>query len=588
VPQSALPHLKWLKEPDYAHSYYVDMTPTVVEIKDPSKTEAQGGPWRTIVLGSMRFGGRAIEVGSPPRYSWSEVFALDVTEPDKEPIVLWRFSHPRMGLIVARPSVARNNSGGDGWYVLVGSGPTYDQYDALKNAAIPASEGPRAYAGHSNQSARLFVFDALKGPASGVKVIDTKRPKSFFASLHVVGAPRSGVKKDPSTGEITWNNDLAYLGLNQSAPGNVPLCLESPKHSGPYLSPSVPTDLCPKGKNGQSDGTFDKGGVWRLSMKGPVSGWEAGLKVLIDADKPVSAPVNTTFDAQGRLWVLFGTGRYYSDEDSLPCLGAANAKDCRINHVNYILGVKEPVNPVTKELSYAEVKMDDLIDVSNVVVYPSGAIASKDKAGQLQSVAIGGLSLARYGDLASLIASPSSAGYKRALKTATSEHVGAPDDPLDAKGQGWWQKMRYEGVIEQAAVAPFGPKESVMSLASFMPEAGGCGSYGSSFGIMIDTFSGLPKPVFGSQGLMGDNQFQLAGQDELAGEKPVSDHVSAVTGKSSAPVFVLTGGNESKRGQFEIVNADGTVTIFRLPEDRTLKGGIVSWREVLDLTTLVQ
>ena len=587
IPQSVLPHLKWLKEPDYAHSYYVDMTPTVVEIKDPAKSEAEGGPWRTIILGSLRYGGRAIEVGKPPKYSWSEVFALDVTEPDKEPILLWRFSDPRMGLVVARPTAARSNQGSDTWQVLIGSGPTYDDYDASRNVVIPSADGPRAYNGHSNQSAKLFVFDAMKGPKSGVRVIDTKRPKSFIAGLHVVAAPASSIKRGPG-GETSWNNNLAYLSLNQSAPGHQPLCLESAKDHGSFLDGSNPADLCPPGPKGRGDGTMDKGGIYRLDMSGPPSSWASRLKLLIDTQKPVSSPVNTTYDAHGRLWVLFGTGRYFSDEDSAPCLGAADYKACRINHVNHIYGVKEPVDPFTGALAMTEVKDSDLIDVSNIIVYPSGLIAAKTATGQLQAVKLNGQDLGAYQSVAAAIADSSSSGYKRALNTSSRQHFGTENDKPNSQGLGWWDRLNYETIIEQAAVAPYGSNGSVMSLASFMPEAGNCGSYGKSYGILLDTFTGLPKPDFSSSGFWGDNAFQENAGDQLAGEKPVSDHVSVVAGKSSAPVFVVTGGNESKRGQFEIVNSDGTVTVFKLPENKTVRGGVISWREILDISSEIQ
>ena len=102
----------------------------------------------------------------------------------------------------------------------------------------------------------------------------------------------------------------------------------------------------------------------------------------------------------------------------------------------------------------------------------------------------------------------------------------------------------------------------------------------------MDTFTGLPLPDFAKQDFQDDNDFQPTDGGLLDGHKPVSDHVSSVSGKSAAPVFVVTGGNETKRGQLEIVNSDGTVTVFKLPEDKTLKGGVISWREILDLSLI--
>ncbi|MDR2443781.1 MAG: hypothetical protein LBE31_09725, partial [Deltaproteobacteria bacterium] len=588
IPQSVLPHLQWLSQIDYAHSYYLDLTPTVVEIKDDSKSDAQGGPWRTIILGSLRFGGRAIELSAnPPKYSYSEVFALDITDPDREPVLLWRFTHPQMGLVVARPTVVRNNSIGDNWYAIVASGPTYDYYDKKTDITSTIKEGPTAYKGFSNQTAKIFVFDAIKGPQYGVTVIDSHRPKSFFTNFQVLTAPQSSVKTDGVV--VSWQNTLAYFSLTQSALDNDLLCLKNQQQTAAFLDASDPDAMCTSSKYGNW-GYLDKGGVWRLDMNGPLSSWGSKLKVFYDADRPISGAVNTTYDAQGRLWVIFGSGRYWSNDDSRLCEGSGDTKECRVNHINYLYGIKEPVD-ADGNLTLATVTESNLVDVSNVVVFPQATVKNLDNQGQFVGITGGGQAITSYDQLSAFISSDIVSGYRRALKTNSTTFIDSSevDRPSEAiyKDTDWWQGLSFEMILEQPALAPFGNKGSIMALSTFLPKSVACGSAGHSFGMLLDTFTGLPKPEFGSIGFKSINSFQDSTlPTDQEGNTPVASHVSSVSGKSAAAVFVATGTNEAKRGQFEIVNSDGTVTVFKLPEGDMVKGGVVSWREVLDFSAI--
>jgi type IV pilus assembly protein PilY1 len=589
IPQSVIPHLQWLTQLDYGHSYYLDLTPTVVEIKNLA------GQWRTILIGSLRYGGRAIEVSSnPPKYSYSEVFALDITEPDDEPTLLWRFSHPQMGLVVSRPSAVRNTALGDNWYVIVGSGPTYDRYDPVAKTTIPVPDkGRLAYNGHSNQSAKVFVFDANRGPGQNnadVIVLETNVPKSFISEFQILNALNATKVDD----QVAWNNSLAYFSLNQSAPDGNLLCLKDKMEIDAYLNPSEPADFCGPSKYSNL-GYTDRGAIWRLNMTDnagrPLAphNWQSAFKLFFNAERPVSSSVNTTVDANGRLWVLFGTGRYWSDEDSRVCEGVGDTKECRMNHINYIYGIKEPLD-AKGGFSFDSVYEDSLVDVSNVVVYPDSKIMERNVGEAYLPFKFKDEEVADYARLSRILMSDSTAGYKRALKTNSMIFFddALVNSPPKAGEHDWWRGLSYEMTLEQIAVAPFGNLESVMAFSTFLPQSASCGSDGWSFGYLLDTFTGLPKPVFGSSGFMIQNSFQEApGKPDAIGQKPVSDHVTSVSGKSAAAVFVITGSNEAKMSQFEIVNSDGTVTIFKLPQDKTPRGGVHSWREILDFTEVV-
>ncbi|MDR2301287.1 MAG: hypothetical protein LBF38_04525 [Deltaproteobacteria bacterium] len=596
IPQALLPHLQWLTQMDYAHSYYMDMTPTVVEVKDAQ------GDWRTLVIASLRFGGRAIETkAKPATYSYSEVFALDITNPETEPTLLWRFSHPQMGLVVARPTVVRNTANGDNWYAIVGSGPTYDQYDANSGQTQPLPEkGRLAYEGHSNQSAKVFVFNALTGPGlanSQVTTLETNLPKSFITNFQVLNAFQSSVRG--SGDDVTWSNSLAYFSVNQSAPDTELLCLANSAQTSAFLNSSNPADMCQNFPSKYSNfGYLDKGSVWRLNMTNsagtpiPPQGWQNNFKIFFNSDRPVSAAVNTTFDVNGNLWVLFGSGRFWSAEDSRLCEGQGDTKECRVNHVNYIYGIKEPANEDgIFSFPNAPISESSLLDVSNVVVYPDATILAEKSDKSYASFMAGGQIINRYSELTEIIASPSYNGYRRALKTNSENYVDSAevDSPGNAiyDGTDWWKGLNFEMVIHQMAVAPFGKFGSVIAFSSFLPQSVACGSMGISFAMLLDTFTGLPKPDFSDLAFQQINNFQdnHAPKND-SGLEAVSDHVYSVSGLSAATIFVMTGTNESKRGQFETVNSDGTVTVIKLPEDKLPQGGVLSWREVLDFSTI--
>ncbi|MDR1607503.1 MAG: hypothetical protein LBT38_03740 [Deltaproteobacteria bacterium] len=610
IPQSILPHLQWLAREDYAHSYFLDLTPFVAEVKDTTKSGVDA--WRTVLLVSLRFGGRAIEVtpatkSSKAKYSYSEVFALDVTD-TTAPTLLWRFSHPQMGLVVARPVVSRSHNE---WKVLVGSGPTYDLY-VDDQTTEPGPEGRLAYRGYSNQSARLFVFDALKGPGvnnTDVQIIDSKEPKSFVAQSFLAIAPNSTLQYS-AEGAVSWKNTLAYFSLNQAAPDDRLLCLKNSSDLDPFLKYSNSNDRCSSSKYGHY-GYFDKGGVWRLNMSGSPSNWDNEFKLFFNSERPISAAVNATTDPQGNVWVIFGSGRYWHDEDSRLCEGAGNNKECRLNHVNYLYGVKEPRN-ADGTLAYQAVTDNQLTDVSNIYVFPDRSlktVTAVDNQGNASYVpnfaTSGGDIFSDYDSLSNYLASSKTRGYKKALQTALTMAINSDeiDDPnnQDYKDTDWWKGMSSEMLIQQAAIAIFWG-QSHMAFSTFLPENVSCGSAGKSFHVLLDSFTGLPSPVMGSELFKTYNRTQDVGG--FGAEKPISDHYSYSEGMNvpttvvttyingrSKTAFVTTtssgvGGSGNKRHS-EKDSIDGDAEIlggglsFVEPVGEASKG-VVSWREVLD------
>lgn len=126
VPNAIFPELSKLTSLTYTHQYYVDGDFATGDVYDP----AVPAKWRTLVIGSLGRGGRAI-------------FGLDVTNPDSfgASSPLWEFSNSNdvdLGYTLPQPIIARLEDGH--WVVLVANG-----YDSDNGKAV------------------LFVLDAVTG-----------------------------------------------------------------------------------------------------------------------------------------------------------------------------------------------------------------------------------------------------------------------------------------------------------------------------------------------------------------------------------------------------------------------------------------
>lgn len=96
-------NLKQYTQKGYVHRYYLDGELTIADVYN-------GSAWKTILVGSMGRGGRAL-------------FALDVTDPEA-PKFLWEKTSadiPALGNNLGKPIIAQIGNGD--WRVLVGNGP---------------------------------------------------------------------------------------------------------------------------------------------------------------------------------------------------------------------------------------------------------------------------------------------------------------------------------------------------------------------------------------------------------------------------------------------------------------------------------
>ncbi len=342
IPQELLPHLQWLARTDYTHVYYVDLKPTIAEARIFTPDVDHPGGWGTILIGGFRMGGScgtcSAGSGAPPmtatiggvsRTFYSAYFALDITNPEVDPRLLWVFTDSGLGLTTNYPAVARMNPKTDSpidptnekWYALFGSGP--NGYQADLSAA-------------SSQTAKLYTVDLKNGPqvAAGGSLTTMQIGvwKSFMG--HVVA-----VDKDSD-----WRTDVAYA-VRTIHDGSLPWRGKLYRLTmGCATAPCSPTTWgIANGANRTPTEVID-------------TFYDATLGTTVEVGPSASAPAVTLDDAD-KMWVFFGTGRYFGNADKVD------------NTIQRLFGIKDSVlSAVCTETSVFSCHNDDLVDVTNAVI----------------------------------------------------------------------------------------------------------------------------------------------------------------------------------------------------------------------------
>ncbi|HEY0288253.1 MAG TPA: PilC/PilY family type IV pilus protein [Pseudomonas sp.] len=177
IPTAVISNLNALTNKNYnsdssLHRYFVDGTPVVADVYISSK-------WRTVLVGTLGGGG-------------SEIFALDVTEPDNIKL-LWEFTaqtDAELGSTFSKPVIARLHSGK--WGVVVGNG----------------------YNGN-NGNASLIILDVATG-ATISKLTTSVKGNNGLSSPVILDANSDGIADYAYAGDLLgnlWRFDLIGTSL---------------------------------------------------------------------------------------------------------------------------------------------------------------------------------------------------------------------------------------------------------------------------------------------------------------------------------------------------------------------------------------
>jgi Tfp pilus tip-associated adhesin PilY1 len=312
IPRNALPYLVWYGNPNYCRVPTVDYRTAVFDasIGGPANADKTVSSWRTILIGTMGFGGKSITT-SADTFS-SSVFALDLTDwlngTSTQPTLLWEVRLPDETLTTSYPAVVRlgdPNKNGE-WYVVIGSGPINPEGTNLLNQP------------------KLYFIDLRNGNiVRNINIPATDGESFAVGDIAVVDV------------DSDYRDDVIYFGVyGKTNAGNVwgnfyRLSLRSGSR---YKSVSALTerDIC----TAIDLGTFATAGN----------------------TPPVFGAPNFTKDENGRLWVFFGTGRYVMD-----------SSDKAISYNNYLIGFKDEnwnSSSSTCPTSYTRAQLTDVTNRS--------------------------------------------------------------------------------------------------------------------------------------------------------------------------------------------------------------------------------
>lgn len=363
IPQELLPHLKWLTQTDYnktRHVYYVDGSPRITDaqifdegacatsLSDPACVYPKG--WGTILIGSMRMGGGLINVDlngdgdtldpGEDRFR-SAYFALDITNPEAAPKLLWVFKDADLGFTTSWPAIMRFDK--DTWHVVFGSGPL--TYKGERDRALSTNKFASTVPSTPSEYGQIYSINLKTGALVTKLATDNTDRYAFMGDPVVYDLPKS------------YATDIVYIGKNYGATGAW------------------------------------RGKVHRLLTYGSADPTNWRLSVLFDPQKPVLSKVTATLDGAGRFWVYFGTGRFFSsgpnsDQDDVSGQAFYGIKDSSANGC-WDRGIRTaptlPVKPFWKS-ACPTVVATDLLDVTSASVSTTGACSGCGGATTLQGL----------------------------------------------------------------------------------------------------------------------------------------------------------------------------------------------------------
>ncbi|SKB82805.1 PilC/PilY family type IV pilus protein [Luteibacter sp. 22Crub2.1] len=368
VPANLLPHLRWLTDPNYRHTYYVDGTPIAFDAKvfkggDDDATHVGG--WGTILVVPFRLGGGKIDVNTSTDSTKtttktfdSSFVVMDITDPEIPPTVLGELNFPGERAL-STPAVAmiRDVTSGtpNKFFLAVGSGPT----------------DPSRVASADNLTVKIYDVATLATSHSAVAL------KTFD-----LGSADDAGKK-------SFAGDLIASDFNLDG-----------KAEGLYFGSVLDT------------GSDDFGGqLWKVTINGEQdpTKWSAGKMFDITGGTgngyPITVRPTLGRNDRGAPMVFFGTGRMYTTRDK------ATSAQQRIYGVidTTLLAAGDPQ-------AKTKLGVSTLVDVTALNVYG-------DKAQTVDNVPKDGLipkDTNNFKSLEAVFDDPKVAGWYRNLSTAPS------------------------------------------------------------------------------------------------------------------------------------------------------------------------
>jgi type IV pilus assembly protein PilY1 len=295
IPYNLLPQLRWLTDTKYCHCYYVDLKPRIVDARifsDDGPTGTHPGGWGTILIGGMRLGGGNLSLtksfsglASATRVFRSAYFALDITDPEQPPVLLWEYwdkddtNNSDLGFTTSYPTVVR--VGGDynqvgTWYLIFGSGAgTLGTGSGTNISGTVKDNGGKG----SQYTHHLYVLNLKTG--AKVRKVD-------MSSTSIVGestlSGKNAFMTDPITVDlgIDYQVDKGYIGASYDSGSTTPVW---------------------------------NGKMYRININEDATATNWTFSTFMSLDRPITAAPSAAVDLYNRLWIYLGTGRYFNTTD---------------------------------------------------------------------------------------------------------------------------------------------------------------------------------------------------------------------------------------------------------------------------------
>lgn len=519
IPQTLLPHLKWLADIDYTHVCYVDMKPKIFDAKilpdDAHYVDADADDnWGTILLAGLNFGGKHIwakgdydgDGTDETRHFYPSYICMDITDP-RNPVLLWERTyspHPApaetaevndtdLGLTTSYPGVVKVN---DKWFAVFGSGPI-------------------DFEGISDRPGHVFVVDLKTGEPykNGANdwLFEGTNPRAFMADA-------ASLDKN-----MNYNVDAIYIGETyNNNPGGLDWAGSMYKITVPFKCTAADCVYGDADDGGYVDDPLDAGDPWTVSK-------------LFDSPAPITAAPVLSIDTKDNAWVFFGTGRYLSDADKT-----------NIDQ-QYIFGIKDP---------FFNRNHDTLANYPSAL-YGDGYYHNTSAALTLDKT-----------DL--FDADPYIVLNGGAVYDGTSFFGNYNDLIAEArKKDGWYRNLTISGERNFTKPAIIG---GTLLVSTFVPNDDICGAGGKSYlyGLFYETGTAFKRPTF-SNGL---ESIVLDGDPK----DKVKDVIDLGDGMASSPGIHI-GRQEKDKATAYIQTSRGNVVDLDVDPALKTRSGLKSWIE---------
>lgn len=331
VPQNLLPHLQWLKDPDYSHAYFMDGAPQVFDANIFPNDSVHTNGWGTVLVVGMRLGGGAMTVdtdgvGGDDWTTGSAYVLFDITDPESPPVLLAELTDTNLGFTTSKPVVVKTRA-------VTSTGNWKDFAGMTNEWSLVFGSGPGP--NDSPANAQAAITDVTSNAATGIARIfkyNLGDPKKSVSAGYVSGfaGGKSTAQSWSFVGDLSaadWDNDYT-------------------------------DDAVYFGTIGKAGSAASQGGIFRLKLD------DSSLPLMYNANRPISpAPLLST-DSKFAHWVHVGSGRLFAPADNSD------------SSQQVYLGIKEPVN-TSGALTYADISTSTpstLQNITGVKVFTNGAL----------------------------------------------------------------------------------------------------------------------------------------------------------------------------------------------------------------------